>query len=351
MSIQDSEKVNQEGHRPDGTVSGCQKTAQNCGSRSSQTQDSADSTWIKTVALIGAGAIGCYFIWGMADVLGDRFCVVAEGDRAERLRRNGVVINGSRFDLNVKSPDEARGADLLLIATKYDGLENAIPAVRTITEGADTIVLSLLNGIDSEEILAEAIGEEKILNSYMVIASHRKGNSVNFDPEVTKGMVFGEKNTPEKTSRCAAVEQLFAQCRSRAAWVPNIVQMQWAKYARNISYNIPQAILSVGIGAFRDSEHVWFIARQLEKEVDAVGKAYGVDVPSIDRHFNDRYDPRSRYSTLQDLDAGRHTEIEMFCGVLMKKAAAKNIPVPTAELCYHLVRALEEKNDGLFDYQ
>lgn len=311
-----------------------------------------ESLEIKSVAMIGAGAIGGYFIWGMSKALGDRFCVVADGARAERLARTGLIINGRHFDLNVKTPEEAQGVDLVLVATKYDGLRTAIPEIRTILGAGitSTTVMSLLNGIDSEEILAEEIGWSPIVNAYMVIASQRHGDRVYFNPAVTKGLVFGERTTPEKTERCAAIERLFETGDVRATWVPNIVQRQWAKFSRNIAYNIPQAILGVGIGAFSDSSHVLQISKRLEQEVITVGAAHGIDVPAIDRSLDERFDKRVRYSTLQDLDAGRHTEIDMFCGVLMKKAAEANLSVPAAELCYHFIKALEERQDGLFDY-
>lgn len=57
-----------------------------------------------------------------------------------------------------------------------------------------------------------------------------------------------------------------------------------------------------------------------------------------------------RYSTLQDLDAGRHTEIDMFSGALMRMGQELGIPTPYNEYTYHMIKALEEKNDGLFDY-
>ena len=56
--------------------------------------------------------------------------------------------------------------------------------------------------------------------------------------------------------------------------------------------------------------------------------------------------PDARYSTLQDIDAGRHTEIDMFSGALMRMARA-GIPTPYNEYTYHMIKALEEKNDGL----
>ena len=57
----------------------------------------------------------------------------------------------------------------------------------------------------------------------------------------------------------------------------------------------------------------------------------------------------AKYSTLQDLEAGRHTEIDMFAGQMLRMAAEAGIAVPYCEYTYHAIKALEEKNDGLFD--
>ena len=68
---------------------------------------------IKTVAIIGAGAIGSYFIAGLTEKLGDDLWIVAEGERKERLEKNGIVINDQKYDLHVKTPEEAKCVDLL----------------------------------------------------------------------------------------------------------------------------------------------------------------------------------------------------------------------------------------------
>lgn len=57
----------------------------------------------------------------------------------------------------------------------------------------------------------------------------------------------------------------------------------------------------------------------------------------------------AKYSTLQDLEAGRHTEIDMFAGHMLRMAEETGIPVPYCEYTYHAIKALEERNDGLFD--
>ena len=104
----------------------------------------------RTVALIGAGAVGCFFIRGLSDVLGNDFCLVADGERADRLRNQGLVINGEQVFPNIRTPEEAAGADLILIATKYNGLAVIMEDLRKMT-APHTTVVSTLNGVDIYE--------------------------------------------------------------------------------------------------------------------------------------------------------------------------------------------------------
>ena len=74
---------------------------------------------IKSAAILGAGAIGAYFIYGLSAAPDIDFCLVAKGERKERLEKDGLWINGKNYKPAVKTPEEARGVDLLLISTKY----------------------------------------------------------------------------------------------------------------------------------------------------------------------------------------------------------------------------------------
>ena len=137
------------------------------------------------VALLGAGAIGAYIIWGMAQELGENFCVVARGERKARLERDGLVINGERHTFPVKTPEEARGADVLFVACKQDKLSDALGDIRTVT-AENTTVISLLNGVTSEGVIAGAVGMEHVLPGFVRLSAVRKENSVTFSPS------FGE---------------------------------------------------------------------------------------------------------------------------------------------------------------
>lgn len=303
---------------------------------------------IKTVALLGAGAVGAYFIWGLSEKMGEDFCVVAKGARKERLEKEGLIINGKQYKLNVREPQEVKNVDLLLVSSKQDGLEEALDDIKCMV-GENTIVLSLLNGVKSEEIIGNVIGMEHILYSVMRIASVRKGNEITFIPEITAGVFVGEKESKQPTERVLAVEELFENAGIHHHFMEDIILDMWQKYASNVAQNLPQAILGVGFGAYTDSEHVHFIASQLWKEVAHVANAKGISLSEEFMLFAG-VKPAARFSTLQDLDAKRHTEIEMLAGEMIRMGKEYGIATPYCEYTYHLIKTLEEKNDGKFEY-
>lgn len=299
---------------------------------------------IEKVALIGAGAVGAYFIWSLSEKLGDNFSVIAREERMNRLKQDGMLINQKRYDLNVKTPEEAGMQDLILVACKQDALQTMLSDIKKMV-GENTLVLSLLNGVSSEEIIGKEIGMEHMAYAVMRIASVRDGNRITFSEENTAGIYVGEKDFKEPTERIKALEELFEDTGIRYNFVENIILDMWIKYASNVAQNLPQAILGVGFKAYKDSEHVYFIAKQLWQEVSKVANARGI--PLTNRFLLFRgVKPEARFSTLQDLDAGRHTEIEMLAGEMIRMGEEAGIPVPYCEYTYHLIKALEEKNDG-----
>ena len=106
------------------------------------------------------------------------------------------------------------------------------------------------------------------------------------------------------------------------------------------------------MGCYRDSVHMKAISDGLRKELMAIAAAKGIDLSIVDKNSGrgSAVPPDARYSTLQDIDAGRHTEIDMFSGALMRMGKELGTPTPYNEYTYHMIKALEEKNDGLFDY-
>lgn len=307
---------------------------------------------IKSVALMGAGAVGAYVISCLTGK-GTEFYLIADGERAERLRKDGIYINHMCYKPEVKESNDVltangEGPDLLIIATKYMGLKESLPQIKACV-GKNTHVLCILNGIDSEEILSEAIGAEHVIYSFMRIVSARVGNEITFVPETTDGIIYGEKDG-SMSERVLAIDAFFHQYDLHHRLTDCILKEQWNKFALNIANNLVQTVIRVGYGAYFDSEHIGFVQKKVIEEVKAVAAAEGMEIEGIPTS-RDAAPDAARFSTLQDIDAGRKTEIDMFLGVLLQKAKAHQMEIPFCEYTYHMIKALEEKNAGVFDYK
>ena len=112
---------------------------------------------VNSVAILGIGAVGSYVLWGLSEKPDIELSVIAKGDRKLRYEKEGFVINGKKYHPMIKTPEEASGVDLLVVATKYNSLKSALSDIEKIVD-RNTIVMSLMNGVESEEIIAEKVG-------------------------------------------------------------------------------------------------------------------------------------------------------------------------------------------------
>lgn len=300
-----------------------------------------------TVALVGAGAIGAYFIWGFEQKRDVDFCVVAEGERKARLQEQGLVINEKTYFFPVKDFEEAGKVDVILIGTKNNAIEEVAQKIAPMLKDT-TIVLSLLNGVESEDVLKKYIDEKHIMYSFMRISAERTDKNIFFNPVVTDGVIFGERKGIKDQTRVDALKEVFEGAVHYIV-SEDIERDMWIKFANNVANNLPQAILSVGVGAYIDSTHVAHIAQCLWDEVGVLAARRNITLPT--------YDPsiwasrkNSRFSTLQDLDAKRKTEVDSFAGAVLKLSKEAGVSAPYCDYTYHLIKALEQKNEGLFEY-
>lgn len=305
---------------------------------------------IQSVAVLGAGAVGSYVIWGLSERKDIKLGVIAEDERAGRLKK-GCRINDVTYHPDVWTPQEAHGVDLLIVCLKYGALPGALESIRAIV-GENTIVMSLMNGVDSEDIIAEAIGASHMIYSVIKVASHKEDDGYYFVPETTIGIIFGELQAPYDSERVQAIEALFADTGIHYRSTEFAREEMWSKFRLNVCNNLPQAILGAGVGCYTDSEHMKAISDGLRNELETIAAAKGIDMSKMEASSKHGSPVRAsaKFSTLQDIEAGRHTEIDMFSGALMRMGKELGIPTPYNEYTYHMIKALEEKNDGRFDY-
>lgn len=164
---------------------------------------------IKSVAVLGAGAVGSYVIWGLSEKKDIRLGVIASGERAKRLKNKGCKINDTVYHPEVWTPEAAHDVDFLIVSLKYGALPRALDDITAVT-GENTVIMSLMNGVDSEEIIAEKVGAEHLLHAVIKVASHKENDGYVFNPEATLGIIFGEVSAPYDSERVQAVLDLFS---------------------------------------------------------------------------------------------------------------------------------------------
>ncbi len=306
---------------------------------------------IKKVTLIGLGAMGVFFSPKLQSYLGENFRVLAGGERKERLQSKGVTLNGVRHDFNIITPEmEGDPADLIIIAVKDTGLEEAISQIGNQV-GPHTQIMCVMNGIDSEERIAKVYGWEHVVYSYMRVSIVMKNGVADFNPDMGK-VHFGEKDNSKLSERVTAIKELFDDCKINYSIDPDMIKGIWFKFMCNVGENLTCALLGVPFGAFRTSEHANVIRRQAMWEVARIAEAMGIDLGQEDierQEITIKNLPfPNKPSTLQDLENGRLTEIEMFAGRVVELGKELGIETPLNWMFYHGIRVLEEKNSGKF---
>lgn len=305
---------------------------------------------IKRVALIGLGAIGAYLAPRLERALGHgNFLVVASGERRRRLERDGAAINGETYHFAVADPAEgtAAPADLIVVAVKWPQLPQAVEDIRPLV-GEGTALLSLLNGVESEEVLARAYGWERVLYGLIRVSSRREGHAVAFDAGAGR-IFFGEKrNAPPYTPRVAAIAALFDRAGIPYQVSEDMVKEIWLKFCTNIGENMTSAVIGNWYGSWRVSEHAVYTRRAAYLEVLALAERLGVAITEEDvlAKLSTTTPFYNKPSTRQDIEARRPTEVDMFSGTVVRLGRELGVPTPVNEWLYHAIRLIEEMNAG-----
>ena len=306
---------------------------------------------IERVSLIGLGAMGVFFAPRLAETLGAGFKVIANGARRDRLMQKGITVNGTNYHFIIETSDvQSEPADLVIIAVKGYDLPQAIEDIRNQV-GPDTIILSVLNGVESEKQVAAVYGEDHMLYSYMRASIAVKDGKADFNPDL--GVVrFGEaKNDPENLSeKVLAVKELFDRCGIKNKVDEDMLKGIWFKFMSNVAENMTCATFGVPFGAFQKSDDANYFRNKAMWEVIAIANKLGVDIGQneIDRqnHTLGRIPYENKPSTLQDIEAGKHTEVDMFAGTVVRLGKELGVETPICEMFYHGIRLIEARLFG-----
>jgi 2-dehydropantoate 2-reductase len=301
--------------------------------------------------IVGAGALGAMYAERLS-AAGMSVAFLAEGDRAQRLRRDGVVVNGTPLRIPVVTPEDQSSQaspDYVLVALKHHQLPGAL-SLLAASVTSDTVVFSVMNGIDSERLLQEALGERTtgggVVHAMVAgMDAVREGAVVRY---TRLGTVWiGERrNDPDHpTPRVHRLGDHLAGAGIPHAVPADMEYMLWNKFMLNVGINQWSAVLGAPYGVFHRQEDARSLVRGTMLEVVAVAHAAGVELSEtdVDHWFQviGTLSPDGETSMLQDVVAGRKTEVEMFAGKVIDLGRRWGVSTPLNDALLQAIRVIE----------
>ncbi|MCE1207639.1 MAG: NAD(P)-binding domain-containing protein, partial [Spirochaetia bacterium] len=192
---------------------------------------------INKALIAGAGAIGAAIASRIFDVDPDAIALAASGERKQRYLRDGFIVNGKRYDFRLADSTMAEPYDLIILAVKNYDLESAIEEIRPFF-GENTTILSLLNGITSEQILRAEFGKDAVPLAFIIgIDALRAGNRIDF-PRPGEIRFGDEKNDPDNLRPAIAEIADFLKSHNVPYSIPgDMVRAMWYKFMMNVGLN------------------------------------------------------------------------------------------------------------------
>jgi 2-dehydropantoate 2-reductase len=303
---------------------------------------------ITSVLIAGSGAIGSMIAWQLHNASGFTVSLLAGGERLERYKTQGFLINSQPVRFPLFDVASSGNPDLVIIACKFHHLAQVLTDLENHI-GADTLILSLMNGISSETIIGAKFGAERIPWAMIIgtDAGH-EGNRTTFS--ATGTIFFGDAQNSEPLSpRVRKIADFFTRTGIAFTVPENMLNRLWFKYMLNVGLNQVTAVLRRPYRILKSATLVPEAASLLDqamREVIAVAACEGItltdnDIASVYRTL-DTLSDEGKTSMFQDVEAGRKTEVELFSGTLIELAKKHRVPVPVNQVLFRMLRTIEQ---------
>jgi 2-dehydropantoate 2-reductase len=322
------------------------------------------------VVVLGAGGVGSVIVGYLARA-GYDVVMLARPGHAAVVQQEGLWVSGlERFHVRAPAFADAKDlhtADMLIITVKTKDMARALAGVAHMQVGG---VASLQNGVVKNEQIAAVFGWDKVVGATTMI-----GASLLRDGEVEytlDGVTFFGELDNRQSERVKNIVEMFVKSGLKSAVADDIESVEWTKQAFQNPFAPLSAMTRLPVHLVWSSPQLAALSVHMFREVTAVAKARGVSLSQHpawslfniaiwrDAPFNDAVkmitDVGARVaatarthiipSMLQDVLAGKQTEIEETVGYVMKEGQRLGIPVPYTEFAYRAVKAIEENYSG-----
>ena len=301
---------------------------------------------IEKVLVCGIGAIGSIYANAINEYDSKNLRILVDKKRLENYTQNPKIFNGKPLNFNYILPDATDfKADLIIIATKFDGLNDVIKNMANFVKN-DTVIISLLNGVTSEEIISKKYGWKNLPIAYYIgHSAMRDGNNITHDGVGT--IVFGINDKTKTSEECIErTKKYFDNAKIEYKIPEDMPHAYWLKYMLNVSSNQPSAILRMTFGDMQSNKKFMEFLVKIMKEVQAIAKAEGIK--NTDKMIDEALKSFSKMtadgkpSTLQDVEGHRKTEVDMFAGTMIEFGKKHNIPTPYNMVLKDMLEVIQE---------
>lgn len=301
------------------------------------------------IAIIGVGAMGSVYAALLADQGGhDVWAIDSWQDHVDAIRANGLRVEGASGDRTVNlnatsNPADVADADLVIIATKYDGVGDAARAALQIAK-PDAPILAIQNGLGSADIVADTVGSDRIMmgvvggfGASMKGPGHAHHNGMEF-------LRLGEMDGG-MSDRLEAVAEAWRAGGFKVLTFDDIHKMVWEKLICNCTYSGPCALTGLRVGEVQANANAWSIASACALEAANVARAKGIELDFDDpvayvRNFGAKI-PNARPSMLLDHMARRKAEVDNINGAIPREGAKVSVSTPVNSMIAALLKARE----------
>ncbi len=296
------------------------------------------------IAVMGAGGVGGYF-GGLLARAGNDVTFVARGTHLEAIRANGLRVesaNDGTFTVPgnaVENTTKLGPQELVLFTVKMYHNAGAVAAVKPML-GPDSLVLTLQNGIDNGQQLAESFGRERVLIGSCYLEGRIREPGV-----VTQGgpgrASFGELE-PGITERCERLLAVFREANWRVDLEENMPGMLWKKFSYLAGSAAVGAATRTLFGEMRSIPETRYVIRRAIEEILEVGRASGAPImdDSLDWCLTslDNFPATGMSSLGKDFLEGRPVELDGLTGTAIRLGREYGVPTPVNDTLYGILK-------------
>lgn len=300
---------------------------------------------IKTTAIVGMGALGILFGNQIQEKCGsDAVTFVMDENRVRKYENAKFTCNGEEKHFRIVNAKDATPVDLVIVAVKYTGLFDAVAMMENLV-GDDTTIISVLNGINSEQIIGEKYGMNKIIYT---VAQGMDAMKFGNDLKYTKpGELHIGKTKDCDEKRYVDLVEFFDEIEMPYVAEADILYRMWGKFMLNVGLNQTCMVYGANYSEVLAKGEANRTMISAMREVIAIAEAEGVSLTEEDLNFyvklTSTLSPTGTPSMGQDRINRKASEVDMFAGVVMDVAKKHGIHVPVNEFLYERAKEIEKE--------